>query len=202
MNVFQRIRDYDLIDAGGRVYRPRAYADPRSDGTWDGYLVFFPLGGGLAIATERETMQSTLDALTVWAAGITPVYLEGALARALQLASQPSVIDRLEVAEYEALEDADRLETAAEIERTTAIVDEMAAADARADAEHLRRERLVTESAIATTEALAATEAAERHEAAARDARAVAADATRRSRRADAATTTSHPKKPRSAKKK
>jgi hypothetical protein len=200
--MFKRIRHYDLIDVSGRVYRPRAYGDLRPDGTWDGWLVFFPVDGGRAIATERETTQATFQALTVWAAGLTPVYIEGALARALELA-QPDVIGQLEDAEYEALEDAERLETAAGIERASAAVDEMAGAEARADAERIRRERLMTESALATTEEVAATGAAEIHQDAAREARAVAADARRRSRRAHAdATRTARPKKPRSSKKK
>jgi hypothetical protein len=186
--MFQRIRQYNLINASGRVYRPRAYADARADGTLDGWLVFFPVGGGQAIATERETTQATFEALTVWAAGLTPVYLEGALARAIQLAHQPSVIAQLEDAEYEALEDAERLETAAEIDRATATVEETAAAEARADAERIRRERLVIESALATTEEMAPTEAAE---------------AALRSRHAQVETArTARPKKPRSAKKK
>ena len=197
------MRQFNLIDASGRFYRPRAYGDPRADGTWDGWLVFFPVGGGPAIATDRETTQATLGALTVWAAGLTPVYLEGALARAISLAYRPSVIDQLEEAEYEALEDAERLETAAEIERATATVDELAAADARADAERIRRERVATESVLATTEEAAATEAAELHEAAAREARAVAADAAARSRRAQAdITRPAGPKSARSSAKK
>ena len=178
--MFQRIRHYNLIGASGRVYRPRAYGDPRADGAWDGWLVFFPLDGGQAIATERETTQATFQALTRWAAGLTPVYLEGAVARALELAQPPSVIDRLEDAEYEALEDAERLETVARIERASATVDEMSAADSRQDAERLRRERLVAESALASTEEVIATEEAEIHEAAAREARAAAADAAAR----------------------
>jgi hypothetical protein len=201
--MFQRIRQYDLINASGRFYRPRAYGDARTDGTWDGWLVFFLVGGGQAIATERETTQATFEALTVWAAGLTPVYLEGALARALQLAHRPSVVARLENAEYEALEDAERLETAAEIERATATVDEMAADEARGDAERIRRERLVTESVVAATEEMAATQAAEIHEEAAREAREVAADAARRSRDAQVeATRTPRQKKSRSGKKK
>lgn len=200
-NVFQRIWQYNLIDVGGRWYRPRAYGDPRPDGTWEGWLVFFPIGGGSAIASDRETTQTTLQALMSWATGLTPVYLEGALARALNLAHQPGVIAQLEDAEYEALEDAAALETAAEMERVTATVDEMAAADARADAERLRRERLATESALAATEEVVATEAAALHEQAAREARAVAADAARRSREAQADTTRTARPKHRSAKK-
>lgn len=201
--MFRRIRHYDLIDVSDRWYRPRAYGDPQVDGTWDGWLVFFPVGGGTAIASDRETTQTSLEALTIWAAGLTPVYLEGALARALRLAQQPRVIARLDAAEYEALEDAERLETAAEIERAAADVDERAAAQARADAEQLRRERLATERALAATEEAEAIKAAEIHEKAARRARAIADDAAQQSRPAQGDTPRApRPKKRRSARKK
>jgi hypothetical protein len=106
--------------------------------------VFFPIAGGPAIASDRETTQSSFEALRRWAAGLTPVYLEGALARALDIELQPSVIGQLNAAEYEALEDAERFEAIAGIERAAAEVDERAAAEARSDAERIRRERLVT----------------------------------------------------------
>jgi hypothetical protein len=87
--MFEHIQQYGLIDAGGIRYRPRAYGDPQPEGTWDGWLVFFPLGGGTAIAPPcPESTRSTVAALAVWAAGLTPVYLEGALARALRTAQQ------------------------------------------------------------------------------------------------------------------
>jgi hypothetical protein len=201
--MFHRIRNYPLIaTTTGRSYRPRAYGSAQPDGTWDGWLVFFPLGGGSAIASDRETTQSTFEALNVWAAGLTPVYVEGAFARALELARPPSVITQLEDAEYDALEHAERLETAAEIERVAAEADTTAAAGARIDAEQIRRDRLATEGALAATEATVARTAAEVHAEAAREARAVAADAARRSREAtDAATDTKRPKA-RGAKKK
>lgn len=200
--MFQRIRDYKVIDMSGLWYRPRAYGDPQSDGTWDGWLVFFPLAGGAAVAPERETTRSTFDELVIWAAGLTPVYLEGALARALRIAHQPHVVARLEDSEYEALEDAERLEAAAEIERLAADIDETAAAEARLDAEQIRRERLTTESVLAATEQAAATRAAEAHEEADVEARAVANDAARRSGAAKAgAAGTARPKR-RSGKKK
>jgi hypothetical protein len=197
--MFHQICQYNLIDVNGRLYRPRAYGDPQVNGSWDGWLVFFPLGGGSAVASDRETTQTTFDALRSWALGITPAYLEGALARALRLAHQPYVIARLDDAEYEALEDAERLEAAARIERVAATVDEMAAAQARVDAEQIRRERLATAGVLAATEEVAATKAAEIHEEAARQARAVAADAAQRTRHAQG--DTMRPKKRRSAKK-
>jgi hypothetical protein len=142
--------------------------------------VFFPVTGGPAIASHRETTQSTYEMLVAWAAGLTPVYLEGALARALQLAQQPPVVSQLARAEFEALQDAERLDAAAEIDRAKADVDEAAAAMARDDAERIRRERLATEGALAATDEAAATLEADVHEQAARDARASAAEAGRR----------------------
>ena len=199
--MFTRISEYDLMGAEGRWYRPRAYGDPQPDGTWDGWLVFFPLGGGSPIASDRETIQSTFDALAVWASHLTRVYLEGAFARALRLARQPSFVSQLATAEYEALEDADRLATAADLERIAARADQAASVSARAEAERIRRERLATESALAATEEAVANVDAEVHEEAARKARAVAADAGRRSRKAGAAARAARPKR-RSAKKK
>jgi hypothetical protein len=188
--MFHRIQQYGLVQAGGRYYRPRAYGDPRTDGTWEGWIVFFPSPGGVAIAPPAsETTQSSVAALSAWAAGLSSIYFEGALARALALAQQPTIIARLTDAEYDALDDAQRLETAAEIERTNATLDTAAASAARAAADRIRQERLATETALAATEQAAATVEAETHEQAARNARAVAAAAERRreSARADAA---------------
>jgi hypothetical protein len=72
-----------------------------------------------------------MAALVVWATGLTPVYLEGALARALRVAQQAPLIGQLTHAEYEALDTAERLETAAAVERTAADLDEAGARAAR-----------------------------------------------------------------------
>jgi hypothetical protein len=187
---FHRIQQYELIYTGGRWYRPRAYGDRQPDGTWDGWLIFFPIGGGSAIAPPGpETTQSMWAVLVVWAADLTLAYLEGALARALRLAPQPLLIDQLAGAEYEALEDAERLERSAEVERTAADLDEAAASAARADAKRIRRQRLDTERALAATEKAAATREANVLAQAARETRAVAADAARRRRSAHAKAT-------------
>ena len=201
--MFQRIRDYAPIEVGGRWYRPRAYGDPQPDGTWKGWLIFFSLIGGDAIAPpQSETTQVTWAALSTWADGIGPVYLDGALERALTAAQQPpSVISQLAAAEYEALQDAERLETAADVERAVADLDDAAADTARDDAGRIRRERLETESALAATEEVAAKVDAAIHEEAARDARDVAADAARRKRSAEAEAAAPEDKKQRAAKK-
>jgi hypothetical protein len=181
--MFHRIQQYELIYAGGRWYRPRAYGDRQPDGTWDGWLVFFPINGSSAIAPPGpETKQNTWAMLVVWAADLTLAYLEGALARALRLAHQPRLIDQLADAEYEALVDAERLERSAEVERTAADLDEAAASAARADAERIRRRRLHTERELAETEEAAAKREANVLAQLAREARAVAADFARRRR--------------------
>lgn len=182
--MFQRIQQYPLISSGARFYRPRAYADPRADGMYDGWLVFFPLGGGLAIASDRETTQSSFDALVTWAAGLTEVYLVGALERAERIAERPPILSDLAQAEYEALHDAERLETAADVERLTASADEQAAVAARADASDIRRERSAIEDELAATDEAAASLEAARHEEAATEFRAMAADASQRRKRA------------------
>ena len=183
--MFQRLQDYELLETERRLYRPRAYGDRQPNGRWDGWLVFFPVPRGIAIAPPQpETTQSTHQALTVWAAGLTSVYLQGALTRALELAEAPAVIGQLAAAEYDALEDATRLETKAATERTAAEVDDAAAILARSEAERLREERRVVEDRLAAQDEATATIEAELHERAARDARAVADAAAQRRRSA------------------
>ena len=188
--MFHRIQQYPLIDAAGRWYRPRAYGHPRPDGVWEGWVVFFPVAGGRAIAAPGpETTQSTSADLAVWATGLTRVYLEGALARAVAVEEEPLLIGELEAGEYEALADAERLETAGAVKRAAADIDDAAATAARADAERLRRERLAAEGALSAIEEAAATLDADVHEQEARNARTVAAEAAARRRSALAAAT-------------
>ncbi|HEU5162506.1 MAG TPA: hypothetical protein VFV54_05135 [Thermoanaerobaculia bacterium] len=72
------------VDGGGMTFTARAIAVPRDDGTWEGYLEFVPKNGGKPLRTERETSQPNRDAVAYWASGIEPVYLAGALERALR----------------------------------------------------------------------------------------------------------------------
>jgi hypothetical protein len=124
--VFHYIQQYALQRADGRWYRPRAYGDPQSDGRWEGWLVFFPLNGGEAIAPPHaETKQTTFTALSAWAAALTPVYMEGALERALTAAHRPAglISERADVQD-ETLLDAERLQTSAEVEGGVADLDD------------------------------------------------------------------------------
>jgi hypothetical protein len=52
-------------------------------GGWQGWLDFVPLTGGAPVRSQRETTQPNRVDTEYWATGLTPVYLEGALMRAL-----------------------------------------------------------------------------------------------------------------------
>jgi hypothetical protein len=67
----------------GANYAPRACARVGDDGLWKGWIEFSDLDTGAVIRTPRETTQPTRDDVMYWATGLTRVYLEGALARAL-----------------------------------------------------------------------------------------------------------------------
>ena len=67
----------------GLQYVARAYGEPRSDGTWIGWLEFHPLGSKAPmLRTDQETSQASRDAAESWAYGLEAAYLEGAFARA------------------------------------------------------------------------------------------------------------------------
>ena len=71
-------------DTDGHLYKARAFGRERTNGTWIGWLEFSPRGtGGIVRRSPIETTQSNRRALVYWATGLEPVYLEGALARAL-----------------------------------------------------------------------------------------------------------------------
>jgi hypothetical protein len=80
------IHSYTALVSGpdGTSYRAHAYGERNELGTWHGWLVFVPEGGGTARRTERETTQPERDDLVYWAGGVEPVYLEGALSRATE----------------------------------------------------------------------------------------------------------------------
>ncbi len=162
--MFQLVRQYGtVIDAeGAGVYHARAYGELQADGWWSGWLVFFPYGTGTAVATDRETTQSTFANLVRWSSTIGPVYLEGALERALLLQPAATITGRLaELAllERRAVEDAVVLETAAEHARVEAEVaereaaaHERAAAAARAEARERAEAALALEDNVAVVE--------------------------------------------------
>jgi hypothetical protein len=74
-----------IADADGHGYAARAVGRQRKGQTvWEGWLEFAPLGGrGIVRRSPVETTQPNRDALAYWASGLEPVYLEGALERAI-----------------------------------------------------------------------------------------------------------------------
>lgn len=73
----------------GTVYEARACGSPMAGGTWQGWIEFIPVDGGEAVRSPRETTQPNRVDTVYWATGLTPVYLEGALRRALD---QPAAV--------------------------------------------------------------------------------------------------------------
>jgi hypothetical protein len=71
--------------ADGRLYLARAYADEARDGTtrWCGWIQFLPVDGRPPIRTGRETTQPNRICAQYWSEGLSPLYLEGALSRAV-----------------------------------------------------------------------------------------------------------------------
>ena len=77
--------EFDAVFRGadGARYAPRACARAAEDGRWEGWLEFSDLDAGEVIRSARETTQPSRADTMYWATGLTRVYLEGALARAL-----------------------------------------------------------------------------------------------------------------------
>jgi hypothetical protein len=74
----------DVLAAGnGRTYTAQAVGAATPPGQWEAWIEFIPLDGGLPAASPRETTQPNRAAAVYWASGLTAIYLEGALARAL-----------------------------------------------------------------------------------------------------------------------
>ena len=72
-----------IRDESGREYVARACGRECDDGHWEGWLEFVPLDGGIVARTARETTQPNRTETAYWATGLTAVYLQGALRRAL-----------------------------------------------------------------------------------------------------------------------
>jgi hypothetical protein len=83
----EQIHEYtaEIADADGHAYTARAVGRQRQGRTvWEGWLEFSPVGGGgIVRRSPIETTQPNRAALAYWASGIEPVYLEGALERAI-----------------------------------------------------------------------------------------------------------------------
>jgi hypothetical protein len=89
-----------IVSEDGRSFTARACGSETPEGLWQGWVEFEPLSGGTAARTARETTQPNRADTLYWATGLTTVYLEGALRRALHplatrrpQASRPPLFD-------------------------------------------------------------------------------------------------------------
>jgi hypothetical protein len=79
-----------VASQAGEAYSARACGRQREDYLWKGWIEFEGSGGDV-LRSGRETTQPNLTDLEYWAQGLTPVYLEGALHRALEPAPEASI---------------------------------------------------------------------------------------------------------------
>jgi hypothetical protein len=102
MNVSETLLQFrqQAVAPDGTAYEARACGSPMPGGTWQGWIEFIPVDGGEPVRSPRETTQPNRADTVYWATGLTPVYLEGALRRALEqpvgvpvTPPQPSVFD-------------------------------------------------------------------------------------------------------------
>lgn len=69
----------------GTRYEARACGSPMpGGGTWQGWIEFIPISAGAPVRSPRETTQPNRTDTEYWATGLSDVYLEGALRRALE----------------------------------------------------------------------------------------------------------------------
>ena len=74
----------DVVVAPDRSrYHAQACGVAHADGHWEGWIEFLPLDGGTPLRSPRETTQPNFTDVKYWATGLTRIYLEGALARAM-----------------------------------------------------------------------------------------------------------------------
>ena len=81
--------DEPIVAPGGKIYFAQAVGRETVRGLWEGWLEFLGVDDASdAIASDRETTQPNRRDTEYWAQGLTKVYLEGALDRAISL-SEP-----------------------------------------------------------------------------------------------------------------
>jgi hypothetical protein len=77
--------DVQLTSPDGRRWTAQTCGGVADDGLWEGWIEFLPFEADESpIRTPRETEQPNRNLLLYWAQGLTAVYLDGALLRALR----------------------------------------------------------------------------------------------------------------------
>ena len=84
------LHDYGLVESqSGAIYHVRACGGPLDGTVWQGWLEFEPVDGGETLRSPRETTQPNRVDLVYWASGLSAVYIEGSLNRALNPLVRP-----------------------------------------------------------------------------------------------------------------
>lgn len=93
-SAFETLAEYpsSLVDSDGAVWIARARGCRRSDGLWEAFLEFERDDGTAMARTSRETTQPNRADLLYWAAGLTPVFLEGAFGRAVEVQAAEHIL--------------------------------------------------------------------------------------------------------------
>jgi hypothetical protein len=73
----------------GKNYTARACGSEMPGGNWQGWIEFVPIGDAEPVRSGRETTQPNRRDTEYWATGLTYVYLEGSLKRALKPLVRP-----------------------------------------------------------------------------------------------------------------
>jgi hypothetical protein len=82
--------DEPIAARNGETFFAQATGREVEGGLWEGWLEFLPVNDTReALESGRETTQPNRKNLAYWAQGLTKVYLEGALDRAIALAEPP-----------------------------------------------------------------------------------------------------------------
>ena len=82
-----------ITSEDGKNYTARACGSEMPDGRWQGWIEFLPLGDGEPVRSSRETTQPNRRDTEYWASGLTYVYLEGSLHRALKPLTRPIAVE-------------------------------------------------------------------------------------------------------------
>jgi hypothetical protein len=85
-----------VVAKDGTAYIARACGGETGNGMWQGWIEFLPERGEAAepVRSSRETTQPNRQDTIYWATGLTPVFLEGSLDRALNpLTKAPTARD-------------------------------------------------------------------------------------------------------------
>ena len=100
-----------IDDETGDAFGSLACGEPTPEGTWHGWLEFVA-ADGRRLRSPRETTQPNRENTVYWATGLSPVYLEGAFARA-KASERARIADRAIDAGTRATASARRQATAA-----------------------------------------------------------------------------------------